>query len=103
MKFHTLLLWILWVLFLLFIKFLIVFEKFVAVLIPDINNSLVKHNLETNHNFNFKDSRMLVYIYNKTNIGKMLNLVSFQTTILSNRDQIFYFGQIGAEKLQNLI
>ena len=22
----------------------------------DINNGLVKHNLETNHNFNFKDS-----------------------------------------------
>ena len=31
----------------------------------NINNSLIKHNLETNHNFNFKDSKMLVYIHKK--------------------------------------
>ena len=28
-----------------------------------INNGLVKHNLETNHNFNFGDFRNLVYIH----------------------------------------
>ena len=31
----------------------------------NINNVLVKHNLETNHNFNFKDFKMLIYIHNK--------------------------------------
>ena len=25
-----------------------------------MNNSFIKHNLETNHNFDFKDSKMLV-------------------------------------------
>ena len=29
-----------------------------------INNDIVKYNLEINHNFNFKDSKMLVYIQN---------------------------------------
>ena len=28
------------------------------------NNSFGKHNLETNHNFYFKDSKMLVYMHN---------------------------------------
>ena len=37
-----------------------------------MNNSLVKDNLETNLNFNLKDSKMLVYIHNK-NAGKLLN------------------------------
>ena len=47
---------------------------------------------------------MFVYIHDK-NAGKLLNLMSFQTTILSNRDWIFLkfilLGQIGTEKLQN--
>ena len=34
----------------------------------DINKSLVKHNLETNHNFNLKDSKMFVYICSITDI-----------------------------------
>ena len=44
--------------------------------IADINNVLVKHNLETNHNFNFNDSKMLVNIQNK-NTEKLLNLVGW--------------------------
>ena len=47
----------------------------------NINKAWVKHDLETNQNFNFKDSKMLVYINNE-NAGKLLNLVSYQTTIL---------------------
>ena len=39
----------------------------------DINNSLVKYNLKTNYNFNFKDSKMLDYIHK--NARKLLNLV----------------------------
>ena len=31
----------------------------------DINNNLVKHNLETNPNFNLKASKMLVFVHNK--------------------------------------
>ena len=31
----------------------------------DINNSLVKLNLETNRYFDFKDSKMLIYIHYK--------------------------------------
>ena len=54
----------------------------------DTNNVLDKHNLETDRNFNVKDSKMSVY--NKKNAGKGLNLVSFQTTILLNRDQVFF-------------
>ena len=37
----------------------------------NMNNSLVKHNLETNPNFNFKDSKMLVYIHYKKKRKKM--------------------------------
>ena len=28
-------------------------------------NEMIRHNLETNHSFNFKDSKMLVNIHNK--------------------------------------
>ena len=38
------------------------------------HNGLVKHNLETNHNFNLKDSEMFVRIHNK-NTGKLLNFL----------------------------
>ena len=38
----------------------------------DLNNSLIKHNLETNPDFNFENSKKLVYIH-----YKLLNLVSF--------------------------
>ena len=31
----------------------------------NIDNDLDKHDLETNHKLNFKDSKMLVYIHNK--------------------------------------
>ena len=31
----------------------------------NIKNGLVKHNLETNHNFNFKDSNSLAYLHNE--------------------------------------
>ena len=47
------------------------------------NNSLLRHNLETTKNFNFKDSKMLLHINDK-NGKKLLNFVSFQTTQLSN-------------------
>ena len=61
------------------------------------------NNLETNVNFNFKSSKMFIHIIK--NAGKLLNLVSFQTRILSNRESVFQFvslfGQIGTEKLQN--
>ncbi len=74
-------------------------------LVNMINNSLVKHNLETNHNFNFNNSKMLVYIHNKpTRI--LLNLVYLQTTILCETRFfrfISLFDQIGAEKLQNTL
>ena len=30
----------------------------------NINNGLVRHNLETNNNFNFKEFKMLVYLHN---------------------------------------
>ena len=36
---------------------------------------MVWHYLEINHNFNFKDYRMLVNIHNKKNFGKLLNQV----------------------------
>ena len=66
------------------------------------NNNLVKHSLETNHNFNFKDFKMLVYIHNLKNTGKLLNLVSFQTTILLETwilQFVSSYRQIGAESL----
>ena len=31
----------------------------------DMNDGLVKYNLETNHSFDFKDSKLLVYIHFK--------------------------------------
>ena len=66
------------------------------------NNGLVKHNQETNHNFNFKDSNKLVYIYMIKSIGKLLKQVSFQTTILPGFFQfVSLFDQIGVKKLQN--
>ena len=43
----------------------------------NIQKGLVKLNLETNHNFNFKDSKMLVYVHNK------IYTSSFQTPMLS--------------------
>ena len=39
-----------------------------------INNGLVRHDLETDHNFDFKDSKMSVYIHKITR--KLLNLIS---------------------------
>ena len=56
----------------------------------NINTSLVNPNLETNNNFNLKNSKMLVYIHNKKSFKKFLNLVSFQTIILSNKDSFFF-------------
>ena len=60
----------------------------------DINNGFVKHNLETNHNFNFKNHKMLVYMYKKKR-RKFLNPVSFQTTA-GFFQFIAIFGEIGA-------
>ena len=54
----------------------------------NINNVLDKHHLETNHDFNFKNSKMFIYILK--NAGKLLNLRSFQTTMLSNRNGVFF-------------
>ena len=34
-------------------------------IIEDDRNTLVKHNLETKHSFNFKDSKMIINILNK--------------------------------------
>ena len=48
----------------------------------NINNSLVKHNLETNHDSNFKDSKMLIYIDNK----KHQKIV--ESRIISNHNTI---------------
>ena len=48
----------------------------------NINNGLIKHNLETNHNFNFKDSKILVYICNK----KCWKI--FEFSIISNENTI---------------
>ena len=69
----------------------------------NINNGLVNYDLENNHNFNFQDSKMLVYIHNK-------NIKIIESSIISNHitfkrigffQFISLFGQIGAEKLQN--
>ena len=70
----------------------------------NINNSLVKHNLEANHGFNFKDFKMLVYIHNENKFRKSLYLVSFIATILSTKEKtwsfqfVSLFGQVGAVK-----
>ena len=46
------------------------------------------HYVEINHNFNLKNSKMLVYIHNK-NARKLLNVTLFLTTTLLNKDLIF--------------
>ena len=46
-----------------------------------------RHNLETNHKFNFKDSKMLINI-TKT-AERLLNLALFLITILLNKDLVF--------------
>ena len=54
----------------------------------NINNGLVKHNLEINHNLNFQNSLILVYIHNE----KRRKIV--ESRIFSNhyklRDQFFF-------------
>ena len=46
---------------------------------------MVRHYLETKHNFNFKDYKMLVYIHNR----RLLNLVPCLTKTLFNKDLAF--------------
>ena len=56
----------------------------------NIKNVLVRYNLETNHNFNFKDSKMLLQIRKK----KRRKIVA--TSIISNYNTIkqdcFFFN-----------
>ena len=47
-----------------------------------MNNDLVKHNLETNHNFDFEDFKMLVYIHNK----KYQKII--ESSIISNHNTV---------------
>ena len=68
------------------------------------NNAMVRHDLEANHNFNFKDSKMVVNIQNK----KHRKIV--ESSIMSNSNTgfcfvlfqfIFLLSQISVKKLQN--
>ena len=43
----------------------------------------------TNHNFNFQGSKLLVDMQNKQNARKLLKLLLFPTTIISNKDPNF--------------
>ena len=66
----------------------------------DLNNSLVTHDVETNQNFNFKDSKMLLYLQNKNLKNCLISNCKY-----SQEDQIFsiclLICQIGDENLLN--
>ena len=57
----------------------------------DLNNDLVKHNLETNHNFNFKDPKMLVYIYSKKHWKIVESSIISNPNTITNRDSVFKY------------
>ena len=57
--------------------------------ICDKKNTLVRHNLEINYNFNFKDSKLLV-IYIIKNSERLLKLALFQFTVVLNKDPVFF-------------
>ena len=75
---------------------------------------MVRHNLETNHNFDFKDFKILVHLHNK-NIERVLNQALFLITIQLNKELkcvCFFVGgfqlislssQIRAKKLQDCL
>ena len=46
-----------------------------------VNNGSVKHNLESNHNFDFQDSKMLVYIHNALQKTAESSIISNYNTI----------------------
>ena len=57
-----------------------------------INNGLIKHNLETNQNFNFKDSKILVHIHKKKHQKTVKsNIISNHNTIKETRFFSIYF------------
>ena len=67
-------------------------------------NVLVKHNLETNQNFNFKGSKMLINIHNKHHRNIVESSIIFCYIVLSKTGfflLIFFFSQISAKKLQD--
>ena len=53
------------------------------------NNAIVRHNLEVIKDFNFRDSKMLVYIQDK-HTGRLLNLASFLKTTLFKQGSGFF-------------
>ena len=55
-------------------------------------NTLVKRNLETKHDFNFRYSKMLVNIHN--NVKRLLNLVWFLITIQLNKGLFFFLTNL---------
>ena len=72
----------------------------------DKKNVLFWHNLKTNHNSNFKASKMLVDRHNKKH--RELNPALFLITILLNKELFFFqliplFSQLRAKKLQGLV
>ena len=65
----------------------------------------VQHNIEIDHNFDFKDSKMSIDIQNKKP-RKIVESALFLTTTLLNKDLTFFylislFRQISAKKLQD--
>ena len=65
----------------------------------NLNIILIEDNLETNHNFNFKNSTMLANIYNKKkNNRKLLNITSFPLNSGPSFQFVCIFCQIGTEK-----
>ena len=55
----------------------------------DEKNTMARQNFKTNHNFNFKDAKMLVNMHNKNN-KRLLNLVIYLISILLNKKLIFF-------------
>ena len=69
---------------------------------------MVRHNLEINHNHDFKDSKiyMHMFICIIKIAGKLLNIVPFQTTALSESQHfqfVYLFGKIAMGKLQDFL
>ena len=64
---------------------------------------LVKHNSEINHDSNFKDYEISVYMPNK----KCLKISEYSSNLnyntIKQRVGFSVFGQTGAEKLQNFL
>ena len=61
---------------------------------------MIQHNLETNHNFNFKGSKMLVNIHNKKGwrVAES-NIISNNNTIEQRPSSFNLFSQIHIKKL----